>query len=96
LRGAGDALAHHRFRERDALDRALSGKVATFVERIGEFSLGIVRGQIEAAGGRLDGMVIWGDVAYTREMFFSPEYWRRTFKPVVRALSRSVMRTDCR
>lgn len=62
------------------------GKVAKFVERIGEFSLGIVRGQIEAAGGRLDGMVIWGDVAYTREMFFSPEYWRRTFKPVVRAL----------
>jgi len=31
-------------------------------------------------------MVIWGDVAYTRDMLFSPEYWRKHFKPGVRAL----------
>ncbi len=61
-------------------------EIAKFVERLGEFALGITRAQIKAAGGLLDGMVIWGDVAYTRDMFFSPDYWRRTFKPVVRAI----------
>jgi len=30
--------------------------------------------------------VIWGDVAYTRDMFFSPDYWRRCFKPIVKAI----------
>ena len=34
----------------------------------------------------LDGMVIWGDVAYTREMLFSPDYWRKVFKPGVKAM----------
>jgi uroporphyrinogen decarboxylase len=60
--------------------------LAGFIERIGEFALGITRAQIKAAGGRLDGMVIWGDVAYTRDLFFSPDYWRRCFKPVVKAI----------
>ena len=31
-------------------------------------------------------MVIWGDVAYTRDMFFSPDYWRKCFKPVVKSI----------
>ena len=31
-------------------------------------------------------MVLWGDVAYTKSMFFSPDYWRRYFKPVVTAI----------
>ncbi len=57
-----------------------------FIERINEFSLGIAEAQIEAAEGMLDGMVIWGDVAYTRDMFFSPDYWRRYFKPGVKAI----------
>ncbi len=61
-------------------------EVARFVERIGAFSLGIVKAQIKAAGGLLDGMVIWGDVAYTQGMFFSPAYWRKVFKPCVKAL----------
>jgi uroporphyrinogen-III decarboxylase len=34
----------------------------------------------------LDGMVVWGDVAYKNGMLFSPDYWRRTFKPGVKAL----------
>ena len=38
--------------------------IAGFVERLHEFNLGLLRGQIRAAGGRLAGMVIWGDVAY--------------------------------
>lgn len=60
--------------------------VARFVERIVAFSVELARAQIRAADGLLDGMVIWGDVAYTREMLFSPEYWRKVFKPGVRAL----------
>ena len=60
--------------------------IARFVERINAFSLEIVRAQIQAADGKLDGMVIWGDVAYKKGMLFSPAYWRRVFKPGVRAL----------
>ncbi len=61
-------------------------EVGRFIERIGEFVLGIAKAQIRAAGGLLDGMVIWGDVAYRSGLFFSPGYWRRHFKPVVKAL----------
>ncbi len=61
-------------------------EVARFVERIHAFSLELVRAQIEAADGRLDGMVVWGDVAYKKGLLFSPEYWRRVFKPGVKAL----------
>jgi uroporphyrinogen decarboxylase len=57
-----------------------------FIERVGEFVLGLTRAQIAAADGMLDGMVIWGDVAYTRDVFFSPTYWRTYFKPIVKAL----------
>jgi hypothetical protein len=61
-------------------------EVARFVERLGEYALGLVKAQIRAAAGLLDGMVIWGDVAYRKDLFFSPEYWRKHFKPVVKAL----------
>jgi uroporphyrinogen-III decarboxylase len=61
-------------------------EIARFVERIHEFSLGLVKAQIKAAAGRLDGMVIWGDVAYKKGMLFSPAYWRQHFKPVVKSL----------
>jgi uroporphyrinogen decarboxylase len=61
-------------------------EVGRFVERLGEFVLGLARAQIRAAGGLLDGMVIWGDVAYRKSVFFSPHYWRKYFKPVVKAL----------
>ena len=61
-------------------------EVGRFVARIGEFALGITKAQIRAAKGLLDGMVIWGDVAYRNGLFFSPDYWRRHFKPVVKAL----------
>lgn len=54
------------------------------VERIAEFYLECTKAQIEAADDLLDGMVIWGDVAYTRTTFFSPDYWRRYFKPCVK------------
>ncbi len=61
-------------------------EVQRFVERIYEFSMGITRGQIKAAKGMMDGMVIWGDVAYRKDMLFSPEMWRRIFKPGLKAL----------
>jgi uroporphyrinogen decarboxylase len=60
--------------------------IARFVERLHAFSLELVRGQIKAADGMLDGMVIWGDVAYKKGMLFSPAYWREHFKPGVKAL----------
>lgn len=61
-------------------------EVQRFVERIYDFSMGITRAQIKAAKGMLDGMVIWGDVAYRKDMLFSPETWRRIFKPGIKAL----------
>ena len=60
--------------------------VGRFVERLNAFSLELLRAQIKAADGMLDGMVIWGDVAYRNGMLFSPQYWRRCFKPGVKAL----------
>ncbi len=56
-------------------------RLAAFVERLGDFLVGIVEGQIEAAGGRLAGLYVWGDVAYDHGMLFSPGYWRRVHKP---------------
>ncbi len=61
-------------------------EVGRFVERISAFNLEITKAQIKAAGDLLDGMVIWGDVAYKHGMFFSPAYWRKYFKPGVKAL----------
>ncbi|MCE5250083.1 uroporphyrinogen decarboxylase family protein [bacterium] len=61
-------------------------ELGAFVGRINDFSVEMAKAQIEAAGGMLDGMVIWGDVAYRKDMFFSPEYWRTYFKPGVKAI----------
>jgi uroporphyrinogen decarboxylase len=58
-----------------------------FMERLGSFITGLTRGQIEAADGMLDGMVIWGDVAYGRDLLFDPESWRRYFKPIVKQIT---------
>jgi hypothetical protein len=57
------------------------GKVAEFIERIGDFLVGIAEGQIAAANGKLSGLYIWGDIAYDRGMFFSPDFWRHVYKP---------------
>jgi len=58
-------------------------ELARFVERIGEYLIELTKAEIKAAGGLLDGMVIWGDVAYVNGMLFSPVYWRRHFRPIV-------------
>ena len=61
-------------------------QMGRFIERANEFALEILRAQIKAADGLLDGIVIWGDVAYKKDLFFSPKYWRRWYKPGVKAL----------
>ena len=60
-------------------------ELGRFIEKVGDFVINLTEAQIEAAGGMLDGMVIWGDVAYVNGMLFSPEYWRQWFKPIVQA-----------
>lgn len=57
-----------------------------FIERTNEFALELLKAQIKAADSLLDGMVIWGDVAYTKDMFFSPDYWRKYYKPGLKAM----------
>ena len=56
------------------------------INRIGQFYLDCLKAEIKAANGFIDGMVIWGDVAYTQTMLFDPEYWRAYFKPWVKAM----------
>lgn len=58
-------------------------RMGAVVNRIGEHYLECAKGAMDAADGRLDGFVVWGDVAYKRGMFFSPDYWREYFKPWV-------------
>jgi uroporphyrinogen decarboxylase len=58
-------------------------ELARFIERLGTFLVEMTRAQIKAGGGLLDGMVIWGDVAYVNGMLFSPDFWRAHFKPIV-------------
>ena len=57
------------------------------INRIGQFYLDCAKAQIAEAEGLLDGFVIWGDVAYKKNMFFSPDYWRQYFKPWVKAIA---------
>lgn len=56
------------------------------IERLWSFAVELAEAQIHSAAGLLDGMVIWGDVAYRKGMLFSPAYWRQWFKPGVQAL----------
>ncbi len=56
-------------------------RLGNFIQRLMDFALEITKAQIKAADGLLDGMVIWGDIAYRKDMFFSPAYWRKYYKP---------------
>jgi Uroporphyrinogen-III decarboxylase len=58
-------------------------ELGAFIRRVGDFVVGMTEAQIKAADGLLDGMVIWGDVAYRNGMLFSPAMWREHFKPIV-------------
>lgn len=56
-------------------------RLGRFIERVGDFLVGIVEGQIEAGRGKLSGLYVWGDIAYVKGMLFSPNLWRRYYKP---------------
>jgi len=67
-------------------------RLAAFAERLGDFLVGIVEGQIRAAGGRLTGIYVWGDVAGTHGMLLSPRTWRTVHKPQLARLCDAVHR----
>lgn len=58
-------------------------RMGEVINRIGAFYVECAKAEIDASDGLLDGFVIWGDVAYKKNMFFSPKYWRKYFKPWV-------------
>jgi len=61
-------------------------RLERFVRRLGDFLIGIVEGQLEAVGDKLTGMYVWGDVAGTNGMLFSPDLWRRLHKPQLKRI----------
>lgn len=65
-------------------------RMARFIERLGDFLVGIVAGQVAAAEGKLSGLYIWGDIAYDHGMFFSPAYWRDVYKPQLKRICETV------
>ena len=58
-------------------------RMGAVINRIGAFYLEMAKAEMEAGAGLLDGFVIWGDVAYKKCTFMSPDYWRKYFKPWV-------------
>jgi uroporphyrinogen-III decarboxylase len=63
-------------------------RMGAAIERIGQFYLDCLKAELQAAADLLDGMVIWGDVAYKKSLFVSPDYWRAHFRPWVEAMVR--------
>lgn len=61
-------------------------RMGAVINRIGAHYAASARAAMDAADGLLDGFVIWGDVAYKKGMFFSPDYWRAYFKPWVQRM----------
>jgi len=61
-------------------------ELGQFIKRVHHFLVESLKAQIKASDNLLAGMVIWGDVAYTNSMLFSPRYWRTYFKPCVREM----------
>jgi uroporphyrinogen-III decarboxylase len=58
-------------------------RLGRVINRIGAHYLESFKAQLDAGKDLLDGMVIWGDVAYCQSTFMSPDYWRTFFKPWV-------------
>jgi uroporphyrinogen decarboxylase len=61
-------------------------ELGQIIERLNEYNLELCKAEIQAGKGIIDGMVIYGDVAYRKDVLFSPRYWRKYFKPGVKAL----------
>lgn len=45
-------------------------ELSIFIGRIHKFLVELTKAQLKAANGKLAGMVVWGDVAYTKDMLF--------------------------
>jgi len=58
-------------------------ELGRFIKKVHKFLVESLKAQIKASDNLLAGMVIWGDVAYVNSMLFSPQYWRKYFKPCV-------------
>lgn len=58
-------------------------RTGAVINRIGAHYLECAKAEIDAGEGLLDGLLIWGDVAYKKSTFMSPDYWRKHFKPWV-------------
>jgi uroporphyrinogen decarboxylase len=64
-------------------------RMGAVINRLGAFYLAMARAELTAGRGLLDGFVIWGDVAYKKSTFMSPDYWRQYFKPWVAQIVRA-------
>ena len=71
-------------------------EIGRTVEKINQFALELIKAQVAAAGGKLDGMVIWGDVAYCKGMLFSPPTGASGSSQACRSLSRPATTAVCR
>jgi uroporphyrinogen decarboxylase len=58
--------------------------VKKFVEMIGDYMIEIGKRQLDFDG--VEGLFIWGDVAYKNGMLFSPKIWKEVFYPVVKRM----------
>ena len=81
-----EVLTRARGQEGTFLDLAMyPEKVKKFAERSTDFMIEIGKEQLRRYEC-LTGMVIWGDIAYDKGMFYSPDLWREIFKPSVARL----------
>lgn len=62
-------------------------RMAPVIAKVGQFYLDCAKAQIAAAKGKLDGFVIWGDIAYKKSTFMNPDFWREHYKPWVKAIA---------
>jgi len=75
------------------MDLALyPGRMKKEVARVGDFMLKIAMKQLETDG--IEGMVIWGDVAYKNGMMFSPAVWKEIFYPVLKKMCNEIKKYD--
>ena len=62
-------------------------KLMQFLKRLEEFEIQLALKQIEKG---VDFMLVGGDVAYDKGMFFSPDMWREVFKPLLYNLCKAM------
>lgn len=61
------------------------GELKAFVDRATDFMIEVGKQQLERVEA-LDGLVIWGDMAYDKGMFYSPDHWREIYRPQLKRM----------